>query len=38
MASKKQGTSVVATEADSVKMLQICQDVTIGKGDRQLIK
>jgi hypothetical protein len=28
----------VAAESDSVQMLQICQDVTIGEGDSQLIK
>jgi RNA polymerase sigma-70 factor, ECF subfamily len=28
----------VAAEADSVQVLQICQDVTIGEGDSQLIK
>jgi hypothetical protein len=27
----------VAAEADSVQMLQICQDVAIGEGDSQLI-
>jgi len=28
----------VAAIADSVQMLEICQDVTIGEGDSQLIK
>jgi hypothetical protein len=32
------GLPTLAAEADSVQMLQICQDVQIGEGDSQLIK
>jgi hypothetical protein len=34
---KLSGLPTVAAEADSVQMLQICQDVAIGEGDSQLI-
>jgi hypothetical protein len=32
------GLLTVAAEAGSVRMFLICQDVTIGEGDSQLIK